>query len=52
LEELQTEFNRLCELSLKNKAQVFVGGPGFDQIKFSHPAVIKRLYSMEDVYYT
>jgi len=52
LEELQAEFNQLCKISLENKIEIYVGGQGFDRINFSNPAVVKRMFSMEDVFYT
>lgn len=51
LEPMQKEFELLCKLSAARNIQIYVGGKGFDQLGFNHPAVVKRLFSMEDVFY-
>ena len=46
----QAEFDKICYIAQAHNARVYVGGRGFDEIDFSHPAVEKRLYTFEDVY--
>jgi excisionase family DNA binding protein len=45
----QNEINALCELSIMNSIEIFVGGIGFDKLDHSHPAVVRRLYTFKDV---
>ncbi len=47
---VQAEFDKICYIAQAHGARVFVGGQGFNQIDFSHPAVEKRLNAFEDVY--
>lgn len=49
-EAIQKEFDAICEMCENQSVQIYVGGPGFDILNFDHPAVVKRLFSMEDVY--
>lgn len=49
IDEMQSEFDLLCELSVKRNIHIYVGGKGFDMLCFDHPAVVKRLFSMGDV---
>jgi excisionase family DNA binding protein len=46
----QAEFDKICYIAAAHNARVFVGGRGFDEIDFSHPAVEKRLNNFEEVY--
>jgi len=45
----QKEVNILYNLCKNNSIYVFVGGTGFDQLDYSHPAVVRRLITFEDV---
>ncbi len=49
-ETVQKEFTAICDMCAQQSIQIFVGGPGFDHLSFDHTAVVKRLFSMEDVY--
>jgi hypothetical protein len=46
----QAEFDKICYIAQAHNARVYVGGQGFDEIDFSHPAVERRLYTFEEVY--
>jgi len=46
----QAEFDKICYIAQAHDVGVFVGGQGFGQIDFSHPAVEKRLYKFEEVF--
>jgi excisionase family DNA binding protein len=46
----QAEFDKICYIAQAHNARVYVGGQGFDEIDFSHPAVERRLYTFEDVF--
>lgn len=48
----QAEFDKICYVSAENNAKVYVGGQGFDILDYSHPAVVKRLHTFEEVYMT
>ena len=48
-EENQKEVDNLFDLCKENDIDIYVGGPGFDMIGYSHPSVIKRLDNFEDV---
>ena len=48
--ESQREIDHLFSYCTKNKTQVFVGGIGFDKIKYDHFPEVKRLLNFEDVY--
>lgn len=47
---VQAEFDKICYIAQAHNARVFVGGQGFNQIDFSHPAVEKRLGTFEEVF--
>ena len=46
----QEEFDHLCEACEQNEIDVFIGGQGFDFIRYDHPAVVTRLKTFESVY--
>ncbi|MDZ7375611.1 MAG: helix-turn-helix domain-containing protein, partial [candidate division KSB1 bacterium] len=46
----QAEFDKICYIAQAHSARIFVGGKGFNQIDFSHPAVEKRLNNFEEVF--
>ncbi len=46
----QQEIEHLFRLSIKNKTQVFVGGSGFDQLKYNHFPQVQRLSDFEEVF--
>lgn len=46
----QAEFDKICYIAQAHNARVYVGGRGFNEIDFSHPAVEKRLYTLEEVF--
>jgi excisionase family DNA binding protein len=48
-EEDQNEMNPMYDLCQQESIKVYVGGPGFDQLDYSHPAVVRRLNNFEDV---
>jgi len=47
---IQDELNSILDLAEIHKIKVFVGGSGFDMLNFDHPAVVRRLVSMEEVF--
>ncbi len=47
---VQREFDEICRLAGETGTHVFVGGPGFDQLDYQRPAVVKRLYTFEEVF--
>ncbi len=49
-EEIQTEINEIYRLCLDNGIKVYVGGSGFSQINYRHPAVARRLDTFEDIF--
>jgi excisionase family DNA binding protein len=49
-ELLESEFRTICDLSMKYKAKIWVGGRVFDIISIDHPAVARRLMTFHDVY--
>jgi excisionase family DNA binding protein len=46
----QQEIEHLFRLSIKNKTGVFVGGSGFDQLKYNHFPQVQRLSDFEEVF--
>jgi MerR family transcriptional regulator, light-induced transcriptional regulator len=46
----QTEFDEICQMSESHNASVIVGGQGFDLINHDQPAVKSRLISFEELY--
>ncbi|MEJ2636725.1 MAG: helix-turn-helix domain-containing protein [Calditrichia bacterium] len=48
--ELQSEFDKMCELCSNYGTKLYVGGRVFDTIKFSHSSVVRRLFTFEDVH--
>lgn len=47
---VQKEFDEICAIAGEIGSRIFVGGRGFDQLSFEHPAVEKRLTSFEEVF--
>jgi len=47
--EDQKEVNTLYDICEKNSVQIYLGGIGFEQLDYSHSAVVRRLYTFEDV---
>ncbi|RME56060.1 hypothetical protein D6779_11315, partial [Candidatus Parcubacteria bacterium] len=43
------EFQQICRLAQEYGIQVYVGGRGFDHLDYSHPAVVARLSSFQEV---
>lgn len=50
LERVQREFNTFANLCNQYNAKLYVGGTAFDQVGIDHPAVVRRLFSFEDVH--
>jgi excisionase family DNA binding protein len=50
LDDTQREFDTLCELCNKYKSKLFIGGQGFDFIKFDRSIIERRLYTFEETY--
>jgi excisionase family DNA binding protein len=50
LEKIQREFNTFASLCNHYNAKLYVGGTAFDQLRIDHPAVVRRLFSFEDVH--
>jgi excisionase family DNA binding protein len=50
LEKVQREFNTFANLCSQYNANLYVGGTAFDQVRIDHPAVVRRLFSFEDVH--
>ncbi len=50
LEKVQREFNTFANLCSQYNAKLYVGGTAFDQVGIDHPAVVRRLFSFEDVH--
>lgn len=46
----QQEFDYICDCSVKEGIKIFIGGSGFDQLSYDHPAVTQRLYTFEEVH--
>lgn len=46
---MQKEFDLTCETASKYDVDIYVGGSGFDILNFDHPAVVKRIFSFEEV---
>ena len=46
----QAEFDKICYIAKAHNAQVYVGGRGFDILDYSHPVVVKRFLTFNDVY--
>jgi len=46
---LQKEFDKICELCSTYNAKLYVGGRVFDTVQYNHPAVVRRLFTFEDV---
>ena len=46
---VQTEFDRICQISSNYGASVYIGGRGFDALNIEHPQVKARLKNFEDV---
>jgi hypothetical protein len=49
-EDSQQEIDHLFRICKKNKTPVFVGGIGFDQLKYNHFAQVQRLADFEEVF--
>ena len=49
IDENQEEINVLYNLCENNSIGIFVGGTGFDKLDYSHPSVVRRLNSFEEV---
>ena len=48
----QSEFNEICQLSDTHKAEVYIGGSGFDTINYDHAVVKARLSTFEELFLT
>lgn len=48
-EIIQAEFENICQMANAYNASVFVGGKGFDNLKYDYPVVKARFYSFEEV---
>ncbi len=48
-EEDQEEVDNLYDMCKENGIDIFIGGPGFDMIDYSHESVVRRLDNFEDV---
>ncbi len=46
----ESEINHLLDLCNQNATKAFIGGRGFNALDIQHPAVVKRLYTFEEVY--
>jgi excisionase family DNA binding protein len=46
----QLEFDQMCDIAAKFDVNIFIGGNGFDILNFDHPAVVRRLFTFEEVY--
>jgi len=46
----QKEFDQICQVASQNSVDVFVGGSGFDHLKFSMPAAKGRLSTFKELY--
>ncbi len=49
-EDSQQEVDHLFRISKKNNTQVFVGGIGFDHLKYDHFPQVQRLFDFEEVF--
>lgn len=50
IERTRDEFYRICDLAVSFDARVYTAGPGFLQLKPSHPAIERHLNSFEEAY--
>jgi methanogenic corrinoid protein MtbC1 len=48
--DTQQEIDHLFHICIKNKTQVFVGGIGFDHLKYNHFPQVQRLFDFEEVF--
>jgi excisionase family DNA binding protein len=48
-EEDQKEIENIYDMCKENAIDIFVGGPGFDMIDYSHTSVVRRLNNFEEV---
>jgi len=46
----QKEFDMICSIAAKHSIKILVGGQGFDNISYNHPAVFTRLYTFKDIF--
>lgn len=49
IHEDQQELNMLYDQCEKNSIQIYLGGQGFEQLDYSHPVVVRRLNTFEEV---
>jgi methanogenic corrinoid protein MtbC1 len=49
-EAAQKEFDLLCGCSAEAQIDIYLGGAGFDQLNFDHPAVVQRLFTFEEAH--
>jgi len=47
----QNEVNQLFDICRSFKTKIYIGGRGWDKLKYSHPNVVQRLYTFEEVYH-
>ena len=46
----QKEFDDICEIAERHSIKIYVGGQGFDRIRYDKPIVAERLYTFKDVF--
>jgi hypothetical protein len=46
----QNEFDSICQVATLNSVDVFVGGQGFNYIKYNNPVVKNRITSFKELY--
>ena len=49
-DNIKGKLNQIYDFCLSKKVPVFVGGVGYDTLPFDHEAIVRRLYTFEDVY--
>ena len=45
----QKEINVIYDLCKKKSIDIYVGGVGFEKLDYSHPTVVRRLFTFKDV---
>ncbi len=46
----QEEFDYICNCSVEAGIDIYIGGAGFDQLNYDHPAVTQRLHTFEETH--
>lgn len=50
VETFQREFTEICDICKSYKVDVYIGGQGFGLVEVDHPAVVKQLFTFQDVH--